>query len=33
MTEIEKKTSQANRKFLFRDKNPNLIGPGRTSIK
>ena len=29
MIELEKKTSQTNRKFLFRERNPNLIRPGR----
>ena len=33
MTELEKKTLQANRKFLFRERNPNLIGHGHSSIK
>ena len=33
MSEIEKKKSILNRKFLFRERNPNLIGPGLTSIK
>ena len=33
MTELEKKNFQSNRKFLFRERNPNLMGPGRTSMK
>lgn len=33
MTELEKKSSQTNRKFLFRERNPNLLGPSRSSIK
>lgn len=33
MTELEKNVSQTNRKFLFKERNPNLMGPGRTSIK
>jgi hypothetical protein len=33
MSELEKKPSLLNRKFLFRERNPNLIGPGLTSIK
>jgi hypothetical protein len=33
MKELEKKSSQTNRKFLFKERNPNLMGPGRTSIK
>ena len=33
MTEFEKKPHQINRKLLFRERNPNLIAPGRTSVK
>ena len=32
MSESDKKISQ-NRRFLFRERNPNLAGPGRSSVK